>query len=128
MYIWATYRIWATELTGSPAQPDGKPGNLLHRGVRVEHRETQDSVRCRGHEQASEAGVCAQVEHLVQVAGEDLTDEPARVPGVGGEHDAADRLVIGLLAPRMTSELFRLVAAVVSVSDMTRVLRVVGGR
>jgi hypothetical protein len=41
--------------------------------------------------------VHAQVERVVQVAGEDLRDELTRVPGVRAEHDATDRLVVGRL-------------------------------
>jgi hypothetical protein len=41
--------------------------------------------------------VCSRVKRLVQVAGEDLGDELARVPRVCAEHDATDRIVIGRL-------------------------------
>jgi hypothetical protein len=41
--------------------------------------------------------VRAQVERVVQAAGENLMDELTRVPGVRAEHDATDRLVVGRL-------------------------------
>jgi hypothetical protein len=48
--------------------PAGREAGALHRGVRVERRETQDALLRPGHEQAPVAGVCAEVELAGQVA------------------------------------------------------------
>ena len=90
-------RVPASPYAAPHGGPAGREAGALHRGVRVERRETQDSLLRRPHEQAPVAGVCSQVELGGQVARENLRRELARVLGVRAEHNTMGRLVIGRL-------------------------------